>query len=52
MSDTQVIFEKSVKGRIGASLPESAVPEKHQNDRKGTSLNSSQVRTYRMTKYD
>ena len=27
MSDSRVIFEKSVKGRIGASLPESDVPE-------------------------
>ena len=27
MSDSRVIFEKSVKGRIGVSLPESDVPE-------------------------
>ena len=27
MSDSRVIFQKSVKGRIGASLPKSDVPE-------------------------
>ena len=27
MSDSRVIFEKSVKGRMGVSLPNSDVPE-------------------------
>ena len=32
MSDSLVIFEKSVKGRKGVSLPKSDVPEKKLSD--------------------